>query len=153
MLKARREHGVATGWSQRILLVDDEIFIRRFNAEMLKGAGYRVDSAEDGEVGWAALHTHRYDLLITDNKMPKVSGVELITKLRDENMTLPIILTTGGGVSAQELCLSPQLPLVITLVKPYTFEKLLRTVEQVLRQSDSVVGSCSAAHGSEDLRP
>lgn len=80
---------------RRILLVDDEIDLwwdRDLAA--LAAAGYDVDTAEDGEAGWEALQTNKYDLLITDNKMPKLRGLELIKRLRDHGMILPIILAS-----------------------------------------------------------
>ena len=79
-----------------ILLVDDEIDLwwdRDLAA--LAAAGYHVDTAEDGEAGWKALQTNTYDLLITDNKMPKLRGCELIKRLRDDGMTLPIIFASS----------------------------------------------------------
>src|SRR5947207_15490682 len=55
----------------RILLVDDDILIREPAAKALSSSGYQVDTAEDGACGWEALHAGSYDLLITDNSMPK----------------------------------------------------------------------------------
>ena len=81
----------------RILLVDDEIDF--WWAECLKElvrSGCSVDTAEDGEAGWEALQANDfYDLLITDNKMPKVSGLELIIHVRDQGMTVPIIFASS----------------------------------------------------------
>ena len=66
----------------RILVVDDDEAFRRLNTEVLNCSGYQVDAAEDGAVGWEAIQANRYDLLITDNSMPKLTGVELVKKLR-----------------------------------------------------------------------
>jgi FixJ family two-component response regulator len=52
-------------------VVDDDLAVRQLSAQVLD---YHVDAAEDG---WEALHAGNYDLLITDNNMPKVSGFEL----------------------------------------------------------------------------
>ncbi len=62
----------------RILVVDDEDNTRKLNAAVLTQAGYEVDTARDGAAGWEALQTGSYDLLITDNSMPKVTGVEML---------------------------------------------------------------------------
>jgi DNA-binding NtrC family response regulator len=79
----------------RILLIDDEIGLWwNRNLAALTAAGYNVDTAEDGEAGWEALQITSYDLLITDNKMPKLWGLELIKRMRDHGMTLPIILAS-----------------------------------------------------------
>jgi CheY-like chemotaxis protein len=80
----------------RILLVEDDGIIQRLIATMLEGFGYSVVCAEDGEAGWHALSAgDNYDLLITDNNMPKLSGIEMIRKLRAVSMNLPVILISG----------------------------------------------------------
>jgi len=90
-----------TNLPHRILVVDDDSDIRRLNAEVLKSSGYEVDTAEDGEVGLEkVLHAvsyapDSYDLLITDYQMPKLSGLDLVKKLRAERMALPVIIATG----------------------------------------------------------
>jgi two-component system, OmpR family, alkaline phosphatase synthesis response regulator PhoP len=121
--------------SNRILVVDDDIDLRLLSAEVLFRSGYQVDTAEDGETGWEALQARNYDLLITDNKMPKVSGVELVRKLRSARMALPVILATGA--MPEELDRHPWLQLAATLLKPFTGEELLGTVKKVLRVTDS----------------
>lgn len=67
--------------ARRILLVDDDASIRHLNTKMLIRAGYEVDDAADGEAGWEALQAKRYDLLITDNFMPKVTGIDFASFL------------------------------------------------------------------------
>src|SRR6185369_4261945 len=72
-----------------------------------------------------------YDLLITDNRMPRVTGLELIKKLRSEDMTLPVILASGT-VPVEELNRHPWLQLDASLPKPFTITQLLETVKTVL---------------------
>jgi DNA-binding response OmpR family regulator len=117
---------------RRILLVDDNEDLRALNAEVLERAGFQVDTAEDGTAAWKALKTNRYDALITDNTMPGITGLDLIRKVRSEDMTLPVILASGT-VPAEELNRSPWLQVDALLPKPYTIAELLRTVDQVLR--------------------
>ena len=81
--------------SYHILVVDDEVLIRRLNNEVLTAAGYRVDLAEDGVVAWNMLQLNPYDLLITDNVMPKMTGVELLLKLHASHRSLPTLLVSG----------------------------------------------------------
>ena len=121
--------------SNRILLVDDDTDIRLLGADLLFHSGYQVDTAEDGESGWEALQAKSYDLLITDNKMPKVSGLELVKKLRSARMALPVILVSGA--MPEELNRLPWLQLAATLLKPFTPGELLGTVKKVLRATNS----------------
>jgi DNA-binding response OmpR family regulator len=121
--------------SNRILLVDDDIDIRLLGADLLFHSGYQVDTAEDGESGWEALQANPYNLLITDNNMPRVSGLELVKKLRSARMALPVILASGA--MPEELNRLPWLQLAATLWKPFTPDELLGTVKKVLRATDS----------------
>jgi DNA-binding response OmpR family regulator len=121
----------------RILVVDDDISIRKVNTEMLLGSGYEVDAAEDGDAAWQALNADRYDLLVTDHNMPKVSGVELLKRLRAARMDLPAILVSGV-MPTEELNRYPWLQIEARLLKPYTAEELLGTVAEVLRATDEV---------------
>lgn len=84
----------------RILVVDDEPDTRQLLSEVLIDSGCRVDTAADGEAAWQVLHATRHDpdcyhLLIIDNNMPKLSGIELIRRLRSARMALPVILALG----------------------------------------------------------
>lgn len=116
---------------QRILVVEEADNTRQLNAEVLMNAGYQVDVAEDGVTAWAMLQLHRYDLLITDQFLPKVSGVELLKKIHNARMTLPVIMATSI-LPTWEFALHPYLQSIAMLRKPYTFEKLLGMVKNAL---------------------
>ena len=120
----------------RILVVEDDIAIRRFDAEVLARCGYAVDAAEDGVAGWAALQADDYDLVITDNNLPRLTGVELLRKLRAARMVVPVIMATPT-LPTKKFARYPWLQPAATLIKPYTIEQLLGTVRKVLRQADS----------------
>ena len=117
--------------ANRILVVDDDVDIRQVNAEVLRRFGYQTETVADGAAAWEALQANSYDLLITDNRMPKVSGVELVKKMRLAHMTLPVILASGV-LPTDELDRNPWLQPVATLVKPFTGGQLLETVKEVL---------------------
>ena len=116
----------------RILLVDDDRVARRLNSTMLVCSGFRVDEVENGAQGWDLLQNGPYDLLITDNSMPLMTGVEMIKLLRDRNMRLPIIMATGA-IPTEELSRHPRLRISAIMVKPFTLLELLQTVKEVLR--------------------
>ena len=117
---------------QRILVVEDDPSVRQLVSAVLTRSGYRVDTAEDGEAGWemllaASQSPDGYVLLITDNTMPKLSGIELIQKLRSARMTLPVILASGAVPPNTET-----LQLAAILPKPFTLDNLMKTVNAVL---------------------
>jgi DNA-binding response OmpR family regulator len=115
----------------RILLVDDEIDLWWADclAEFVR-SGCRVDTAENGELGWEALQRCDYDLLITDNKMPKVYGLELIIHVRDQGMTVPIIFASSllPRITPEQ---RPYFVNVHLLEKPVTPSQLLKTLHQI----------------------
>jgi CheY-like chemotaxis protein len=123
----------------RILVVDDDGDIRRLNSEVLTGSGYKVDTAADGDDAWDVLELYRYDLLLTDYDMPKVTGVELLKKLRAAHMTMPVILASGT-IPTQELNRHPWLQIDATLPKPYTPDELLVTVRKALYAVIDIAG-------------
>jgi two-component system OmpR family response regulator len=118
----------------RVLLVDDDRDLRSINARLLLESGYHVDTANDGASGWRALNARHYDVLITDNTMPGVTGLELIKKLRSEDMTLAVILASGTA-PMDELSQNPWMQIDALLPKPYTVAQLVRTIDEVLQKS------------------
>lgn len=136
----------------RILVVDDESCIRRLNAEMLLRSGYHVDTAEDGADAWRALGAERYDLLITDHNMPRVTGVELIKKVRGARMELPVIMATGT-LPEEEFARNPWLRPHATLLKPYTIGEMLRAVKEVLSATGNAREQIAASPRSWQDQP
>jgi two-component system OmpR family response regulator len=128
--------------AHRILVVDDDADIRQINAEVLAHSGYHVDAAEDGAAAWDTLQRNKYDLLVTDNDMPKVSGVELLHKLHAAHIALPVILATGS-LPKEDLTRFPWIQPVALLIKPYSFHELLGTVRNVLRASEPTSGQAA----------
>lgn len=129
----------------RILVVDDDEHIARLNEEALKRVGYKVDTAGDGGEAWKALERESYDLLITDHKMPNVTGVELIKKVRSARLTIPIILATGVWPT-DEMSHYPWTQPISVLLKPYGIPELLGLVSAAL--SSMPDESCHSTVGS-----
>ena len=119
------------GSPPRILVVDDDADIRQLHTLMLIDSGYEVDAAEDGAAAWEILQRQSYNLLITDHIMPKVTGVELLQKVRAARMALPVIMATGTAPEV-EFIRDPGLKPAAILLKPYSFEAFLVTVKNVL---------------------
>jgi DNA-binding response OmpR family regulator len=116
----------------RILVVEDDADIRQLNTEALIQCGYHVDAAQDGAVAWDTIQLNRYDLMVTDNDMPKVTGVDLLKKLHAAHLAVPVIMATGILPEA-EFTRYPWLQPAAMLIKPYTIDELVGTVKQVLR--------------------
>jgi CheY-like chemotaxis protein len=80
-----------------VLFVDDEKSIRRLYAIMLTSLGYSVETARDGEKGLELFRKDpkRFDIVITDHKMPKMDGFEFARAIRRIDETIPVVLCTG----------------------------------------------------------
>lgn len=120
----------------RILLVDDDSGVRQCSTLALVNSGYHVEAAEDGAIAWEALQIKAFNLLITDNNMPKLTGVELVRRVRAAHMAMPVIMATGR-LPTEALSGNPSLQLAAMLPKPFSLDELLETVRTVLRATDS----------------
>ena len=120
---------------RRILLVDDDSSTRQLSLKVLAGSGYDVEPVQDGAAGWDALQAKSYDLVITDNKMPKMTGLEMIEKLRAVRMGVPVILATGYA-PMHKFDRKPWLMPDATLQRPFSNDDLLAAVKRVLRTDD-----------------
>ena len=117
---------------QRILVVDGDPLIRQLHSEVLIYSGYQVDAADDGAAAWDALRANNYDLLITDNDLPQVTGVDLLKKVHATRMAMPVLMATGT-FPTREFVQYPWLQPAAVLMQPYSFDELLATVKKVLR--------------------
>ena len=105
-METGRTHAIASSWLRTTAN------LRQINAMVLIHSGYAVDVAEDGAAAWEALQANRYDLMITDNNMPRLTGIELLKELRSARMRLPVIMATTT-LPTEELAQNPWLEPVI----------------------------------------
>jgi DNA-binding NtrC family response regulator len=80
-----------------ILVIDDEKSIRKALLDILISEGYQVEEAVDGKEGFNLIKAKNFDCVLSDIKMPKMDGIELLDKLRGEGIELPIIMISGHG--------------------------------------------------------
>jgi CheY-like chemotaxis protein len=117
--------------SHRILVVEDDEDIRAIYIEALAGKGHHVDAAADGQAGWEELQHGNYDLLITDGEMPRMSGLELVQKVRSSNRPIAILIVSGS-LTSEDLEGDPSTRDVIFLPKPFSPGELVKAVDRVL---------------------
>lgn len=82
---------------QKILVVDDEASIRKSLKDVLSMENYEVQTAKDAEDALEQLHQKSFDLVISDIKMPKVDGLELLQMIRQKWSKMPVMLMSGHG--------------------------------------------------------
>lgn len=81
----------------RVLVVDDESMIREMLADFLELEGYSVTTASDGMAALDATGAQPYDLVLTDMKMPRLGGIALLDRLREQAPTTMVVMMTGFG--------------------------------------------------------
>lgn len=79
---------------KRVLVVDDSLTVRELQRKLLEHHGYQVDVAVDGMDGWNALRQTRFDLVVSDVDMPRIDGIELVRRIRQDPSlkALPVMI-------------------------------------------------------------
>ncbi|HEY5950946.1 MAG TPA: HD domain-containing phosphohydrolase [Kofleriaceae bacterium] len=120
-----------TSEAARILVVDDERVIREILAEFLTLEGFSVHTVEDGEKALTELRLNPYDLLITDLKMPRVSGLQLLEKIEAERLGVLTVLMTGFG-TVETAIEAMKKGAYDYLLKPFKVEEVIHVVQRAL---------------------
>ena len=114
-----------------ILVVDDEDKIRRIIKLMLSVKGHKIDEAKDGEEAFLKLKEDYYDLVIADIKMPKMDGMELLKRINDEGIGVPVVFITAYA-TVESAVEAMKMGAVDYIPKPFDEDRLLLTVEKAL---------------------
>ena len=131
--------------AQTILVADDDADVRQLLVSVLVADGFAVNIASDGAQAWEALQLQHYDLLITDNEMPRMSGLQLIKRIRKAALNLPILMVSGA-FSAECAHANRQLEIAAIIRKPFGLSELRRTVREIL-------ASCQTRHDATHSVP
>jgi CheY-like chemotaxis protein len=122
--------------TKTILIADDETHILNVLSIKLQNAGYNVITAEDGAEAYELACTQKPDLVITDYQMPRLSGLELCSKLTCDPATSDvsaILLTARGFAMSEEDMRLGNIKEVIT--KPFSPRKVLSRVQELLGEA------------------
>jgi len=117
-----------------ILLVDDEPKVLRLEARIFAGSGYHILTATNGPEALALMESQPVSLIISDHKMPGMTGVELLSEARRRGYDCARILLTGYADVEATLAAINEGWVHRFLTKPFDDEQLLRTVEEVLER-------------------
>jgi two-component system OmpR family response regulator len=118
----------------RILLVEDDPRIVSFLGRGLVADGYSVDVARDGEEGWRLARTGEFQLLLLDRVLPKLDGLELCRRLREDGATVPILMLTAKD-ALQDTIDGLKGGADDYLTKPFAFDELVARIEALLRRT------------------
>lgn len=128
----------------RILLVEDEHKIANSIKKGLEQESYAVDVAFDGEYGYDLASTEDYDVIILDLMLPKLDGVEICHRLREENTHTPILILTAKG-RLEDKVGGLNSGADDYLVKPFAFAELLARIRALTRRPKDVLGAVLTA--------
>ena len=129
-------HELPPTGTEHIIVVDDEEAILDLHVEILKLLGYEVTSTTDSREALELIHSHpdKFDLIVTDQSMPNLSGVELARKVLRTNTSVPIILCTGySSIVSEEEALTVGIKRYLR--KPITTKDFAEAIRQVLDDS------------------
>jgi two-component system response regulator AtoC len=129
---------------KRILVLDDEPLMLHFLTETLNRKKYQTHSSKTPTEALKLLKLHPFDLLITDMKMPEMSGIQLIKLLRKEGITLPVIVITAYG-SIENAVEAMQLGAVNYLIKPFSPDLVETVVHAAMLQKPIAISNSSHA--------
>ena len=126
----------------RILVIEDDDKIASFIVKGMQQAGMAVDLAVDGEDGLHLALTENYDAAIVDIMLPKVDGLTLIHKMRENKVKTPVIILSAKR-SVDDRVTGLQTGSDDYLVKPFAFSELLARVQALIRRSSGIAESHS----------
>jgi DNA-binding NtrC family response regulator len=118
-----------------LLLVEDKNELRAMLRKALERAGYQVDEAPDGSAAIQKLRARRYQLVVTDLKMPGASGLDVLRESKQADATIPVILLTAFG-SVEEAVAAMKDGAFDFLQKPVDLDHLKLLVQRAARQQE-----------------
>jgi len=128
--------------ANKVLVADDEIHIIHVVAIKLRNNGYEVIAANNGAEAYDLACREKPDVVVTDYQMPLMTGIELITKLREDERTkeIPVILLTARSFAVTQEQ-QESLGVSSCLSKPFSPKELLKTIQDILFQRQLAVKS------------
>jgi CheY-like chemotaxis protein len=115
------------------LVVDDEVSLRELIADVLVGYGYEVEMAADGAEGLRLCAQSRYDLILSDLRMPKMDGAAFYQALQDKyGPAMPRVIFVTGQAHSLDYAGFLGMAAVPVLAKPFTVDDLQKAVTQAL---------------------
>ena len=121
--------GRRNGRAARILLVDDDVFVRRLLRRTLPAHEFEIAEASDGEIALDLIEAQHPELVLLDWEMPATPGSTVLTRLQERHPSLPVVVLTADGTQRAE---AMRLGARAFLTKPFSPLGLLETIESLL---------------------
>lgn len=121
---------------KKILLADDDANLRRVLEFQLTEAGYKVSAASDGAEAWEFFTGDDFDCVVTDLRMPKLSGLEFLEKIKTVNSDIPVIVITAFG-EVETAVAAMKAGAFDYINKPFNRDEILLTLERAVKFSET----------------
>ena len=121
-----------------VLVIEDDPDVLSILVKHLARTGYEVTTARDGMEGLKKLNSDEFDLVITDIVMPYVSGLGLVTTIKEKKPNIPVIAITGYGKEPETAALEKKADLV--LAKPIRMSLLEKEIQALLQKKAEACG-------------
>lgn len=118
----------------RILIIEDEPSMRMGLIDNLEFEGYETDSADNGVTGLEKINSGKYNLIILDVMLPKLSGFDVCKKVRESGNKTPVILLTAKGEEIDKV-VGLEIGADDYITKPFSLRELIARIKAVLRRS------------------
>ena len=115
----------------RILVVDDESLMREFLTESLESQGYSTDSAENGGRALEYIANETYDIVLTDFKMPKITGLDVLKKALEKTPSCKVVVMTAYG-TVENAVEAMKIGAFDYITKPFSLDEILMLVKRAL---------------------
>lgn len=120
---------------KNLLIIDDDLSIRKSLSNFFEDRGYNIFPAEDGHQGLEIFFKQKIDLVITDLRMPKTDGIDVMKSIHEKNPEVPMVVVSGAGTE-EDIIKALRMGAKDYITKPITdFEVIEHTVEKVLEIS------------------
>ena len=131
----------------KILIIDDDVSLGKFLSRELKRIHFSVEVSEDGETGCNILQVNAYSLLVLDLNLPRMDGMAVLKRVRQNQPQLPILVLTARN-RTEDLVLALEQGADDCLIKPFSFQELLARVRGLLRRSTAPVATSATKVGN-----
>lgn len=123
--------------TKRALIVDDNVALARVTQFALDGAGYETETAYNGRLALDAAIERQFDIVITDQQMPEMTGIELCQELRARPAyaNCPIVLLTAKGLELELPRLREELGIDATFAKPFSPSAIVKACGEILAKA------------------
>jgi DNA-binding response OmpR family regulator len=115
---------------KEILIIDDQPGIRMLLTDVFGNEGYKTTTAADGKEGLSKIYENKYDLVLVDYKLPIIGGVEILHKLQQDKVKIPVVVMSGLADEVRKELVDFHLVKVV-LKKPFDIQQLLERVKNI----------------------